>query len=160
MAKQNPQRKSCIHPNQFKLCHPPNSPLEVFPRYTMCSFLKWVMTSPWLPFEYIKDNFLKESEISLVMERKESQITFKQAGVVPESKPLHLPFIIQLHYWGKGSLEGHWPRKFSILLTHHQEGGRRKVFSLGIFLFVCIWFFGSWKGWQRTVTVQAVRIFL
>lgn len=53
-----------------------------------------------------RKNF-KKKVVSLAVDRKESQITCKQAGAVPESKPLHLPFIIQLHYWGKGSLEGH-----------------------------------------------------
>lgn len=121
-----------------------------------------VITNPWVPSKYIKKGtFKKKVRLALWWKKKkENQITCQQAGVVPESKPLHLPFTLQLHYWGKGSLEGHWPRKFSILLTHHQEGGRRKVFSLGIFLFVCFCFFGSWKGWQRTVIVQAVRIFL
>lgn len=55
-----------------------------------------------------ENKFLKESKVSLVIKkRRKNQITCQQAGAVPESKPLHLPFILQLHYWGKGSLEGH-----------------------------------------------------
>lgn len=54
-----------------------------------------------------------------------------------EIKPLHLPFIIYLHYWSKGSLEGYQPQMFSVLLTYLQEG---QVFLWVLFWFFCFWF--------------------
>lgn len=77
--------------------------LDLVMRY----FLNKSFYKPMVAFKVHKERKFLKKKVSLAMQRKESQITCKQAGAVPESKPLHLPFIIQLHYWGKGSLEGH-----------------------------------------------------
>lgn len=68
------------------------------------------------------------------------------------------------HYTAALLGEGEFRRALTpkVLNTSHSSSGRGKKesFFSGYFLFVCFCFFGSWKGWQRTVIVQAVRIFL
>ena len=108
--KQIPKESPGFIPTNSNFTPKTFSITKLFARYVYTLFFEIkVITNPLVPSKYIKERkFLKESKVSLVMKkRRKNQITCQQPGAVPESKPLHLPFILQLHYWGKGSLEGH-----------------------------------------------------
>lgn len=79
MVKAHPQRKSSVHPNQFKL-YPQKFFLNQIICYSYALFFKMrLITNPWLPLKYI-NSFLKESKVSLVMERKEKESNYLQAA--------------------------------------------------------------------------------
>lgn len=50
--------------------------IKLFVRYSYALFFKTrLITNPWLPLKYI-NSFLKESKVSLVMERKEKESNY------------------------------------------------------------------------------------